>query len=185
MAVPLLLMIPAVARKVPVADPAVIILADGTVKLGLLLASVITLQPEGTGLFRVIVHVLARLEIKLVGLQVTEDTAKPVARLRVTFFELPFNVAVTVAAWLLLTVLVVALKVVEVDPAPTMAEVGAVSVALLLDKDTVTPPVGATLLRVIVQVLEALGPKVVGLQANEDIRTGTTRLMVALPELLL
>lgn len=182
LAAPLLLMVPAVALKVPVADPAVIILADGTVKLGLLLASVTTLQPEGTGLFKVIAQVLIIFEVKLPGLQVTEDTAKPVARLKVTLFELPFNVAVTAAAWLLLTVLVVALKVVEVDPAPTMAEVGVVSVALLSDKATVAPPVGATLLRVIVQVLEALGPRVVGLQANEDTRTGATRLMVELAE---
>jgi hypothetical protein len=96
-AVPLMLMIPAVAMKVPVADPAVIRLADGMVRIGLLLASVITLQPEGTGLSKVMVHVLTRLEVKLVGLQVTDETARPGARLRVRFCELPFKVAVTIA----------------------------------------------------------------------------------------
>jgi hypothetical protein len=60
-----------------------------------------------------------------------------------------------------------------------------VSVALLSDSETVAPPAGAALFRVMVQVLEALGAKVVGLQAREETSTGATRLTVALAELLL
>jgi hypothetical protein len=41
------------------------------------------------------------------------------------------------------------------------------------------------LLNVTVQVLEALAPRLVGLQASEDTSTGAIRLMVALAELLL
>jgi hypothetical protein len=178
-ALPLLLMIPAVAMKVPVDDPAVIMLAAGTVTSGLLLNSVTTLQPVGTVLVKVIVQVLTMLEIKVVGLQLTDDTPKPGTRLKATLFEPPFNVALTVAGWLVLNVLVVALKVAEVDPAATTTEPGVVSVALLLDKGTVAPPVGAALLKEMVQVLEALGPKVVGLQASEDTATGDTRLTLA------
>ncbi len=77
------------------------------------------------------------------------------------------------------------MNVVEVDPAPTMAEDGMLSVALLLVNDTVTPPAGAALFSVMVQVLEPLGPKVVGLHASEDTTTGITRLIVAGAELLL
>jgi hypothetical protein len=35
-----------------------------------------------------------------------------------------------------------------------------------------------------VQLLEELGPRLVGLQANDDTRTGATRLMTAVCELL-
>jgi hypothetical protein len=52
-AVALLPMAPAVALNIPVDDPAGIMAADGTVKLGLLLASITALQPEGTAPFKV------------------------------------------------------------------------------------------------------------------------------------
>jgi len=43
-----------------------------------------------------------------------------------------------------------------------------------LARVTVAPPVGAALVNVTVQVVEALGPRVVGLQASEETRTGAT-----------
>ena len=178
-AVPFVPIRPAVARKAPVVDPAVIMIADGTITSGLLLDTETTLQPDGTGLVKVIVHVLTKLEIKVVGPQLRDDTPSPDTRLRPMFCELPFSVAETVAVWLLAKLAVVALKVVEVEPAGTTAEGGAVSVALLLDRDTVTPPVGAALLKVIVQVLDAFCPKVVGAQAKEDTSTGAVRLRLA------
>jgi hypothetical protein len=79
---------------------------------------------------------------------------------------------------------VVALKVAEVAAAATVTEAGAVSVALVLVRVTVAPPVGAAWVKVTVQVLEALGPRLVGLQASEETSTATM-LMVALAELLL
>jgi hypothetical protein len=45
------------------------------------------------------------------------------------------------------------------------------------------PPVGAALLRVTVQVLEAFGPRLVGLHASEETTTDGDRVMVALAEL--
>jgi hypothetical protein len=78
---------------------------------------------------------------------------------------------------------VVALKVAEVAAAATVTEAGAVSVALVLVSVTAAPPVGAAWARVTVHVLEALGPRLVGLQASEETRLGATRLMVALAEL--
>ena len=79
----------------------------------------------------------------------------------------------------------VALKVPEVAAAATVTDVGAVRVALVLVRVTLAPPVGAALVRVTVHVLEALDPRLVGLQANEERSTGATRLTVVLAELLL
>lgn len=81
--------------------------------------------------------------------------------------------------------LAVALNVVEVDPVAMIAEVGILSAALLLDNDTVAPPAGAALFKVIVQVLVALGDKVVGLQTSVETSTGDIRLTVAFAELAL
>jgi hypothetical protein len=59
-----------------------------------------------------------------------------------------------------------------------------VSVALVFVSVTNAPPAGATLLNVTVQVLEAFGPRLVGLHPSDDTTTGATRLMVAFAELL-
>jgi len=80
---------------------------------------------------------------------------------------------------------VVALKVAEVAAAATVTEAGTVSVASVLVRATAAPPAGAALLRVTVQVLEELGPKLVGLQASEETSTGPSKAMVALAEVLL
>ena len=80
---------------------------------------------------------------------------------------------------------VVALKVAVVAPAATVTDAGTVRLELLLDRVTLAPPVGAALVKVTVQVLEELDPRLVGLQVSEETRTGATRLIVALAELLL
>ena len=80
---------------------------------------------------------------------------------------------------------VVALKLAEVAAAATVTDAGTVSVALGLARVTLAPPVGAPWVRVTVQVLNELGPRLVGLQASEETSTGAVRLMVALAEVLL
>jgi len=85
---------------------------------------------------------------------------------------------------LLPTAAVVALKVADRAAAATVTDAGTVSVALVLVRVTAAPPVGAGWVRVTMQVLEELGPRVVGLQASEETSTAT-RLMAALAELLL
>ena len=77
------------------------------------------------------------------------------------------------------------MKVAAVAAAATVTEAGTVSVALELVRVTEAPPAGAALVRVTVQVEEALWPRLVGLQTREDTSTGAARLMVALAELLL
>ena len=78
----------------------------------------------------------------------------------------------------------VALKVAVVAPAATVTEAGTVSEALLLASVTAEPPAGAVCDSVTLQVLTALWPRLAGLQATPETRTGATRLMVAVCELL-
>ena len=78
---------------------------------------------------------------------------------------------------------VVALKVADMAAAATVTDAGAVRVALLLVRVTAAPPVGAACVRVTVQVLEELGPRLVGLHASKEIRLDATMLTVALAEL--
>ena len=77
---------------------------------------------------------------------------------------------------------VVALKLTQVAAAATVTDAGTVSVEFVLVRITVAPPVGAGWVRVTVQVLEALDPRVVGLQTNEEASTGAASVMVALAE---
>jgi hypothetical protein len=174
----------AVAVKWPVGEPLVINRPEGTVRLGLLLPIESALQPTDT-LFSVTVHVLADPPVKLAGVQLTELGPTEVTRLRVTLPELGPRVAVTVADWLLEVVVVVMLKAADVAPGGIATDGGTVSVGFVLVRVTVAPPVGAGCVRLTVQVLEELGPRLVGLQTSEETRTGAARVMVALAELLL
>ena len=76
---------------------------------------------------------------------------------------------------------VVALKVADIAAAATVTEAGAVRVALVLVNAMVAPPVGAGWVSVTVQILAALGPRLVGLQASEETSTATM-LIVAFAE---
>ena len=78
----------------------------------------------------------------------------------------------------------VALKAALVDPAATVTRAGTVSRALLLTSVTAEPPAGAGWVRVTVQVLTALGPRLAGVQPSVETKTGATRLIEAVWELL-
>ena len=68
-----------------------------------------------------------------------------------------------------------ALKVADVAAVVTVTEAGTARAVLLLDRVTAAPPAGAALVRMMVQVLDELGPRLVGLQASEETSTGATR----------
>jgi len=85
----------------------------------------------------------------------------------------------------LATVVVVALNVAVVAAAATVTEAGTDKVALVFVRVTAAPPVGAAFVNVTVHVLDAFGPKLVGLQPTDDTNAGATRLTVVLAELLL
>jgi hypothetical protein len=126
----------------PEADPFAINRPEVTVKLALLLAIETGLEPT-EALFSVTVHVLVEPPVKLVGVQLTELSAAAATRLITTLPTLLPRVAVTVADWLLDTVVVVTLKAADVPPAATVTEAGTVSVELVLVRVTVAPPAGA------------------------------------------
>jgi len=69
---------------------------------------------------------------------------------------------------------VVTVKVPEVAAAATLTDAGTVNVALVFDRVTLAPPVGAAWVRVTVQVLEELAPRALGLQDNVETNTGVT-----------
>ncbi len=81
---------------------------------------------------------------KVVGAQVTAETRTAAVRLMVAVWELAPREAVRVAVWLLaIEAAAVALKVAVFEPAATVTEAGTVREALLLERVTVEPPVGA------------------------------------------
>ena len=128
---------------------------------------------------------LEELATILDGRQLREETSVGATRLTVVLAELLLYVAVIVALELLVMVAVVAVKVADVAAAATETDAGTVSVELVFDNVTLAPPAGAAWVRVTVHVLEALDPRLVGLQERVETRTGATRLTVVLAELLL
>jgi hypothetical protein len=79
-------------------------------------------------------------------------------------------------------VAVVAVKVAEADAAGTVTDGGTERVVLVLVIVTFTPPAGAGLDNVTVQVPVEFDPRLVGLQVSEVTRTGATRETAALAE---
>ena len=76
----------------------------------------------------------------------------------------------------------VALKVAAIAPAATVTDGGTVSEGLLLATARLRPPAGAAWVRLTVQVLEALGPTLDGLQTSDETSAGATRLTIALAD---
>ena len=83
--------------------------------------------------------------------------------------------------WLDVTVPALAVKAPEELAAGTVTETGMVREELLSESATVIPPEGAAADNVTVQVLDALGPRVVGAQVSGD-PTAAAREMLALAE---
>jgi len=71
----------------------------------------------------------------------------------------------------------------ELDPAAIVTDAGPVSSLVDMVSSTFAPPVGATLLRVTVQLVAADGESTAGLQTREVMTAGATRAIVALAEL--
>ena len=139
---------------------------DGTVTRELLLDRDTTTPPAGaTGL---IVTVQAALPgpLTLAGVQLRlttcncccEVTSKPAVA------ELPLNSAVKVTLAEAAVACADAVKMAVFCPAFTVTVEGTVTVDLLLDSETVTPPAGAATLRVTVQLAVAEAAIVVGVQ---------------------
>ena len=134
--------LPAVAVKVANAAPAGTDTEVGTANSELLEVNT-TVCGLATRRFNATVQVLEPSAVKDVGLQLREDTACVGTRSKETFWEPPFNAAVRVTVTLVVTVPAVAVKVTEVAPLDTLAELGTVSELLLAERATTLPPWGA------------------------------------------
>ena len=77
---------------------------------------------------------------------------------------------------------VVALNVAVVAEAATVTDAGTVSCPLLSASATSAPPLGAAFDRVTVQVLDAFGPMLEGLQATDETAVAAVRLSVVFAE---
>ncbi len=108
----------------------------------------------------------------------TERILRGERRTLAAFADAP-SVAVTVTVCDDGIVPAVAEKVAVLAPAATVTEAGTVSRVLLSDKVTETPPVGAALESVTVQVAAAPELMLVGAQTRDETRTGAVRLRVA------
>jgi hypothetical protein len=96
--------------------------------------------------------------------------------------ECPLRAALIVTDVFAVTTPALAANVAVAAPAPTVTEAGVLRAALLSEIVTCEPPAGAPWVRVTVQVLVQLLPRVVGLQANEETITGASRLRLVLAE---
>lgn len=77
----------------------------------------------------------------------------------------------------------VAVNELAVKAAGTVTDDGAVSDGFVLEIVTRAPPLGAGCERLMVQVVDAFGPRLVGLQANEETTTDGVSVTVACAEL--
>ena len=92
---------------------------------------------------RVTVQVLVLPELRLEGLQDRAVTSMGATRVRLAVWEELFRLAVRVALWVVVRLPTVAVKVAVLALAATVTEAGTVSAALLADRATVLPPLGA------------------------------------------
>src|ERR1039457_7273145 len=125
-------MVPAVAVKVAVVEPAATATDPGTVSAAVLLDSV-TVPP--------LVFVSVTLQLlmpplpSVAGVHDNELTVTGVARGIARVCTLPFNDAVSVAVWSDAMVPALAVNVAVVDPAATATDPGTVSAAVLLEDE--------------------------------------------------
>jgi len=130
----------------------------------------------------VTVHAVAAPEFTLEGLQARAETSMGATRLKVAVLEAPLSVAVMVAGWVVVSALAVAAKVAEVAPAAKVTAEGTVSEALLSERATIVPLLGAGWFKVTVHVVAAPEFTLEGLQARAETSMGATRLKVAIWE---
>jgi len=156
-----------VTVNVVLVEPAGIVAVAGTVAELELLLSEIGSPPVGAAVPIVTVPVELLPPKTLVGDKVSAVTVGGLI-VNVAVADLPLAVAVIVAAALVDTGTVVTVKVALVAPAATVTEAGTVALALLLDRLTASPPVGAALEIVTVPVEDAPPITVVGANASAE-----------------
>ncbi|HEY1218640.1 MAG TPA: hypothetical protein VGF03_06850 [Bryobacteraceae bacterium] len=90
-------MVPLVAPKVVVADPAATVAAAGTASAAALLDKTTLAPPAGATCVRVMVQVLEEFCPRLAGLQLSEETCTGAVKVMLAVLAIPLRVAVSVA----------------------------------------------------------------------------------------
>ena len=90
-------MVPAVTGKAIEFEPAATVTDGGVVSSALLSDTRSVVPPAGAALVRATVQVLVAPEVRLVGLQASEDRTTGATRVRVAVLETPLSMAVMVA----------------------------------------------------------------------------------------
>jgi hypothetical protein len=166
-----------VALNVCSVFPAVMAMLAGTVMSGELEMSA-TEVLVSAGWDNVAVHRLVAPDMTPVGLHVIEATVTGEAREIVADCEDPLYAAITEPLWFAANTPACRVNTPELDPAAIASDDGADRMLFTTDRTMLTPPAGAFLLRVTVQLLEDDGPSVAGTQTSEDTNTGATRPML-------
>jgi hypothetical protein len=174
-------MFPILALKLPLLCPAATVSVAGTLTVELLLTTAILAPPEGAIFESVAVQTADELDVGVDGVQDRVERSGGEMSVRVAL-EDPFSVAVTWALESALTLPTLALKVALDWPAATLTAAGTVTNALPLASVTLTPPEGAALDNVAVQLDVAPEFTVDGLHDSEDTPGEETRDRVALDD---
>jgi hypothetical protein len=145
--------------------------------MALLSDSITANPPFGAALLRATVQVEVPGAFTLAGVQDKPLSVMAAFRFTDAVPLCPFQLAVTVAVWSLLTVPTVALIVPLLDPVLIVMLAGTLNTPRLLDKATVAVLVVA-LLSVTVQVALCPVPRIPGVQLTADNCAGATRFNV-------
>jgi hypothetical protein len=124
-------MLPAVAVKAAVVEPAATVTESGATSRALLLDTATVAPPAGAALESVTVQLVLPLDPNVVGLQAKDDTSTGATRPTLVFCDWPFRVARMVALRSVGIVPLVALNVAELAPTGTVTLGGVVRVMLL------------------------------------------------------
>jgi len=156
--------------KVAALDPAGTVIFAGTNATAPVVHSSIAKPPTGATALKVTAPVDDVPLATLVGVTATEERLTDVAGVTVSAAVLLtlLYVAVIVTEVLDATDWVVTLKVAVLLPAATVTEAGTLVDALLLDRETEIPPVGAVALKVTVPIEDAPPTTLVGFSETEE-----------------
>ena len=164
MAEPVAVTVLADMGKVAEVESAGTVTEAGTVNRALLVDRATRAPPVAAAVPRVTVQVAEPLEVSESGSQERLGATVPASRPMEKVTEELDRDAVMTAVLSAAMLEAVAVKLAEVAPAATVTEAGTISVGLSSERETTAPPVEAALLRVTVQVAEALEVSEAGLQ---------------------
>jgi hypothetical protein len=159
-----------VTVNVAVTLPAATVTVAGTAAAVLVVDNATEMPPLGAALVKVTVPVEGAPPVTLAGLRDTDESAvdTDAVMASVALLLRPLLLAVIVAVAAVVTAFVATVKVAVVLPAAIVTVAGTVAAALLLDRATEMPPLGAALVKVTVPVEGAPPVTLAGLRDTDE-----------------